>query len=479
VINLASEENYLENLKEFLKDSNYVKIFITLKRIFNIILETPLYNDFINNFVKFFYYNLDKFVEKEYNKKCQMRQIIQESLSQTIASKSEIEEFRKDEFIKEKIIELISKNLNIFHALLFDKSINDVDFKIILVNLILELYDRFPEISMSYFKEIFGNIIKTKIYLHSDLNIHLILDKMMDLSPNITLEIIFSWFEEFKTNNKSLFLNDNIILLEKIFQILRIYCEIYPEYFNIYLENLIQIVFDEIELIKSNDKNFIILNSFSYIVYYFSQKGEMSLIKYSKELIELSFISKRESQRFLFQAIYNLFNNYSEDIIQNIIEFNLIEKILKDVFELIANVCDQQTQDVLIDFYILIKIELKKINIGITKDIDNSKEFDLNQINSILNEYYIILKDISHFIKNNHYVLLKSSSEINSLVSILKQKYDLLNLNEKLSNLSEFNEKFAVSKFKKEIDIKKLFEEFLNFLHNLLIELNKISNQRN
>ncbi|MHA1297817.1 MAG: hypothetical protein ACTSO9_00060 [Candidatus Helarchaeota archaeon] len=476
-------DDLIKELQTYIKEENYVKIFIILKKIFKQLLDMPSYNQFVSDFINFFYFNIEKIIEKEYRKKSQMRQFIQKSLSETISSDLDIQNLQKDEFLKEKIVELISKNLYIFIEMLFDPSVEDISFQNILINLILELFDRFPQSAPTYFNQIFSDMLRTQIYNKAKLNIFLILDKMMDISPKVTLEIIFTWVNA-EHNKKKLFKRENIILIENIFQLFKTYCEIYPDYFAPYLSKAIDIIFEELPLLLMNDKNHKIINSFSFIIFYFANHGEINLVKYTKEIIKLSFISKGETQRYFFLAIYHLFENYIDQIVIDIADNNLFQKLPNDILNLIKEVSETQTQDVLIDIFFLLKIELKKIellkneNNAISIE-NNAKSRNPKIIYMLLEEYLNILKKIKPVIMNNQYLLLKAITEIDSLSNQLEGKNNLQILKENQSIKNRFYEKIIISKFKKDLNIENIFAEFIEFLTNLIKETKiRIMNQR-
>lgn len=448
-------DDSIENFKINIKNENYAKIFISLKQFF---IKNSVKGELDTSAIQFleiFEQNFDFLIESEHNKKTQMRQIIAESLEKTFNIDSFNLEIQKSDFLKDKIVELVKTQLNYFIGLIKNKNITNRE---IIQRILLKMFDRFPEDSEKLFSDIFEYICRNP----EEINYFApFIDKILDQSPKTVLSIIFSWLDFF-INQKQKIDSLNIILVKKIFHLIKIYCEIYPDYCSIYLNQVIIVFLHNIDLNNVDD---IFLDDFTFIVYYYAKYGEYLIANYIFDLYQLAFTLKKEPQRLIYLSIREIYENYPEEISNKIIENNNEELFSSKLLTLLSNIEDRQVLDVLIDLFLMTNIEISKIKFK-TKNppVDSDQEYNKLEFLDFIQNYYQLLEKLNHYIKNHIYILFKSISEIDQKISEYNESIESSNK----QIFMNFSQKYLVDeKLSQENDNNIIKERFESFLSNL------------
>lgn len=457
----------IEKFKLNIENENYAKIFISLKQFFTKYSAAEEIDASISQFLELFDQNFDILIESEHSKKTQMRQIIAESLEKTFNIDSFNLEIQKSDFLKERIVELVKTQINFFFFIFKSKNTKNQE---LIQRILLKLFDRFPEKAENLFSDIFEYFCNNPNEIDYVLPL---IDKILDQSPKIVLSKFFSWIDLFI--NQELQINGpNIILIKEIFHLLKIYCEIYPDYCSVYLNQIIIIFLFTIDHSILEDN---IINDFAFIVYFYAKHGEYLIANYIFDLYQLGFNLKKEPQRLIYLSIREIYENYPEEISNKIIENNNEELFSTKLLIFLSNIDDRQVLDVLIDLFLMINIEISKIKFKNKISISNSDQEHIKlEFYDLIKNYYQILKNLNNYIKNYVYILFKSISEIDQKIN----EYFESNITSSAITLPNFSQKYLLDeKLSEEIDNKKIKEIFESFLIDLYEFILSLKNQIN
>ncbi len=432
-----------------LKQHRYVGIYSGLKSFFYQLNEMGAPSKDIEEILLLFDNNFDLILEKERQKMKEMRNILKNYYKNTFSTsdlpsiknkKSENNENdifqndynpNKNEFMKQKIADLIQQNITLLQSLLFER---DFENKTVLRDLLLKIFDQFPDDAEKLFDSIFNEFINNTNF---DLFIPLI-DKIIDKAPKSAFFKVFQWIS-IENEKNEFFSNKNLPKIVEIVKLMRIYAQIYPDYFTSHLK-----LFFDVFIENMKNKNQFseeiqsILNDFAYIMHFFSKHGEYIIAEYTTDLFHLALKVQGDCQRYFFISIKEVFENYPAEIAKIFIEKGIEDLFYTEILKLLKKYDENQRQtiDVLIDLFLLVKTESQKIKQRnlISSEVDKKSEGDIDY-KEIINNYLDSVENLIPILKNHTYLFFKAVSEINKIfLSISKDM--------KIENLEKYMDKY-------------------------------------
>lgn len=406
------KDEMISKLEEGLAKEKYSKIYIGLQQFFKYIQDLSKYDAWIENFFTMLNENFRRILEKDWQKNRMTRDILQKSLDKTMGN-SQID-VKKDDFFKQKIYMLFAEKKDVIYEVFIDPQFPK---SAALNELIVKLLKNYNFSSDNYVSVFYKAFFNEKDSCRDFIEI---LDTLFDLSPKLSLEYTFKWLKR-RAEEQNLLDSASSKHLMIIMAIFSTYCEIYPDYFRIYLEDFIEIFISQKDrLINSTE----ILGHFSFVVHYFSKRGEYTGARFIPDFFNIAISAPKEPQRLLFLSVRELMENYPEEITRTIL-IGDAEKFYGQILQLMKRTTNRSIIDILLDIFFFIKLESKRLSFDDGKEdalLPKKLAIDLfNTIVSMVDKLISILEDLP-------YLLLKTVSEVDSIINILNEQNPGLHL---------------------------------------------------